>query len=106
MLGFTSGLSGLIQPRNTLVFSRHWEEKQNNTLNENNTIHTLESVLCPQTFWASQSTAVSGHTPRAGPTAASHTFPAPSLHIELKTLKLFGLAGWGLPVLEATAIPS
>lgn len=32
-------------------------------------------------------------------------FPAPSLHTELKTLELLGLAGWGLPVLEATAIP-
>lgn len=34
MLGFISGLSGLMQPRDTLVISKHWEENQNNTLNE------------------------------------------------------------------------
>lgn len=34
MLGFTSGLSGLMQLRDTLAISKHWEENQNNTLNE------------------------------------------------------------------------
>lgn len=90
------------------MVSGHWEEKQNNTLNENNTIHTLVSVLCPQPLWASVLTVTSGHIPRVG-RAHGHlehrSQPLP-FHTELRMLELFGLACWGLPVLEATAIPS
>lgn len=106
MLGFASGLGGLIQPRDALVISRHGEEKQNNTLNESNTIRTLVSILCPQTLWALVLIAVSGHSPKGGAHGASHTVPSPILHAELTRLELSGLAGWvGLPVLEAAPAP-
>lgn len=77
MLGLTSGLGGLIQPRDALVVSRHGEEKQNNTLHESNTIQTLVSVLCPQTLGALVLTAVSGHSPEGKALSALHTVPSP-----------------------------
>lgn len=43
--------------------------------------------------------------PRVGPTVPCTLFLAPSLWAELRTLELSGLAGWGLPVLEAAATP-
>lgn len=78
LLGFTSGLGGLIQPRDALVISRHGEEKQNNTLNESNTIRTLVSIMCPQdgTRWTLVLTAVPGHSPKGGACSASHTVPS------------------------------
>lgn len=66
MLGFTPGLGGLIQPWDALVVFRQGEEKQNNTLNESNTI---QSILCPQTLWALALIEVSGHAPKVDPVA-------------------------------------
>lgn len=63
------------------MVSRHWEEKQNNTLNESNTIHTA-AVHCPQTLWAPCPL-------QCRDTAASHAVPSPlPLHAELRTLEL------------------
>lgn len=77
MLGFTSGVGGLIQPRDALVVSRHGEEKQNNTLNESNTIQTLVSILCPQTPGGLVLTVVSGHSAEDGAHGASHAVASP-----------------------------
>lgn len=101
MLAFPSGFWELIQPRDAPVVSRHWKEKQNNTLNENNTLHTLASVPCPQTLWASVPIAVSGHIPEGGAHGGlAHCFQPLPLHAELRTLELLDLTGWGLAVLR------
>lgn len=78
MLDFTSGLGGPIQPRDALMVSRYEEDKQNNTLNESNTIQTLVSILCPQTLlWGLVLTALSGHSPEGGAHGALNTVPSP-----------------------------
>lgn len=98
MLGFTSGLGGLIQPRDALVISRHGEEKQNNTLNKSNTIRTLVSILCPRPR-ALELIAVSGHSPKGGDHGTLHTVPSPLPY-------MLSLRGWSSQVWQAGGFQS
>lgn len=97
-LGFTSGLGGLIQPRDALVISRHGKEKQSNTLNESNTIRTLVSILCPQMLWALEQIAVSGQPRGWSPRCLTHcSSPLPSMQ---------SLRGWSSQVWQAGGFQS